>query len=149
MLGFLQMPMWRTPTIAFKSKGVVSWKPFFRTQYGLFEYLVMPFRLTNTPASFQSYIYGVLWPYLDITVIVYLDDVFVFSCHPSQYEKHVREVLKALLKAGLYVKLSKCLFSVTSILFLSFILTDKSVEIENDCISTILNRPEPESVREV
>ncbi len=110
---------------------------------------MMPFGLTNAPASFQSYIHGVLRPYLDIMVIVYLDDVFVFSRNSSQHEKHVREVLKALLKAGLYAKLSKCLFSVTCIPFFGFILTDKGVEMEEDRISTILNWPEPESVCEV
>ncbi len=126
-----------------------EWKTVFRTRYRLFEYLVMPFRLTNAPASFQSYIDGVLRPYPDITVIVYLDDVLMFSGNPSQHEKYVREVMKVLLKAGLYTKLSKCLFSVTRILFLWFFLTDKGVEMEEDCISTILNWPEPESVREV
>ncbi len=90
-----------------------EWETAFRTLYGLFEYLVMPFELTNAPASFQSYINGVLRPYLDITIIVYLDYVRVFSRNLSQHEKHIREVLKALLKAGLYAKLSKCLFSVT------------------------------------
>ncbi len=63
--------------------------------------------------------------------------------------KQVRKVLKALFKAGLYAKLSNCLFSVTRILFLGFILTHEGVEMEEDCISTILNCPEPESVREV
>ncbi len=83
-----------------------EWKTAFRTRYGLFEYLVMPFGLSNAPASFQSYIHVVLRPYLDITVIFYLDDVLVFSRNPSQHEKHVQEVLKALLKAELYAKLS-------------------------------------------
>ncbi len=126
-----------------------EWKTAFRTQYGIFEYLVMPFGLTNTPASFQSYVNRVLRPYLDITVIVYLDDVLAFSRNLSQHEKHVREVLKAPFKAGLYTKLSKCIFSVTHIPFLGFILIDKGVEMEEDRISTILNWPEPESVREV
>ncbi len=126
-----------------------EWKTAFRTRYGLFEYLVMPFGLTNTAASFQSYINGDLRPYLDIIVIVYLDDVFVFSRTPSQHKKHIFKVLKALLKAGLYAKLSKFLFSVIRIPFLGFILTDKGVEMEEDHISTILNWPEPESVREV
>ncbi len=124
-------------------------KTAFQTGFELFEYLVMPFGLTNAPASFQSYIHRVLRPYLDIKVIVYLDDVLVFLRNPSQHEKHVREVLKAFFKAGLYAKLSKCLFSVTRTPFLGFILTDKSVEMEEDRISTILNWPEPESVREV
>ena len=126
-----------------------EWKTAFRTRYGLFEYLVMPFGLTNAPASFQSYIHGVLRQFLDVTVIVYLDDILVFSRDPSQHEKHVREVLKALFKAGLYAKFSKCLFSVTRLPFLGFILTDKGVEMEEDRISTILNWPEPESVREI
>ncbi len=78
-----------------------EWKTAFRTRYGLFEYRVMPFELTNAPASFQSYIHGLLRPYLDITVIVHLDDVFMFLRDSSQYEKHVQKVLKALLKAGL------------------------------------------------
>ncbi len=109
---------------------------------------MIPFGLTNASASFQFYINGVLRPYLDITVIVYLDDVLVFSPNFSQHEKHVRKVLQAL-KAGLYAKLSKCLFSVTSIPFLGFILTDKGVELEEGCISTILNWLEPESICEV
>ncbi len=116
-----------------------EWKTAFRTRYRLFEYLVMPFGLTNAPASFQSYIHGVLMPYLDITVIVYLDDVFVFSGNPPQHEKNVQEVLKAFFKAGLYAKLSRCLFSVIRIPFLGFILTDQGVEMEKDRISTILN----------
>ncbi len=126
-----------------------KWKTAFRTLYKLFEYLVMPFGLINAPASFQSYIHRVFRPYLDITFIVYLDDVLEFSRDPFQHEKQVRGLLKALLKAGLYAKLSKCLFSVTRISFHSFILADKSVEMEEDRISTILNWPEPESVGEV
>ncbi len=98
---------------------------------------MMPFGLTNALASFQSYINGVLKPYLDITVIVYLDDILVFLRDLYQHEKHFREVLKALLKAGLYAKLRKCLFSVTHIFFLGFILTDKGVEIEEHCMSTV------------
>ncbi len=86
----------------------------------------MSFRITNAPVSFQSFINGVLKPYPDITVLVYLDDVLVFLWNLSQHEKHVREVFKALLKAGLYAKLNKCLFSVTRIPFLNFILTVKA-----------------------
>lgn len=126
-----------------------EWKTAFRTRYGLFEYLIMPFGLTNAPASFQSYIHGVLRQFLDVTVIVYLDCILVFSRDPSQHEKHVRKVLKALLKAWLYATFSKCLFSVTCLPFLGFILTDKGVEMEEDRISTILNWPEPESVCEI
>ena len=70
----------------------------------------------------------------------------MFLRNPSQHKYHVREVLKA---ARLYAKLVKCLFSVTHIPFFGFILIDKIVEIKEDCISTMLNLPEPESVCEV
>ncbi len=99
----------------------------------------MPFRLTNTIASFQSYIHEVLRPYFVIKIIVYLEDFRVFLRDLFQHKKHVREVPKALLKAGLYVKLRKSLFSVTHIHFSDFIRTDIGVEMEEDCISTILN----------
>ena len=73
----------------------------------------------------------------------------MFLRDPIQHKKQVRKVLKALLKAGIYAKLSKCWFSFTRIFFLGFILTDNGVEIEEDRMSTILNWPAPESVFEV
>ncbi len=126
-----------------------EWKTVFQTRYRLFKYLVMLFGLTNAPASFQSYIHKVIRLYLVITFIVHQNNTLVFLRNSSQYEKHIREILKALLKVRLLAKLSKCLFNVTRILFLDFILKDKGVGLENDRISTILNWPEPEFVREV
>ena len=126
-----------------------KWKTAFHTRYGLYEYLVMPFGLTNAPASFQSYIYGVLRKYLDIFVIVFLDDILIYSREESQHEQHVRTVLEALLMAGLFAKLSKCLFSVKRVPFLGYIITDMGVEMEMDCISSIVNWLEPESFCEV
>lgn len=126
-----------------------EWKTAFRTRYGLYEYLVMPFGLTNAPASFQSYIHEVLREYLDIFVIVFLDDILIYSTEEGQHEQHVRTVLKALLTAGLFAKLPKCLFSVKRVPFLGYVITDTGVEMEADRVSTIVNWPEPESVREV
>ncbi len=74
-------------------------KTAFQIQYGLYEYLVMPFGLINTPISFQSYIHGVLRLHLNITVRVYPDDILVFLRNPSQHQKNVQKVLKALLTA--------------------------------------------------
>ncbi|SLM33612.1 gag polymerase env [Lasallia pustulata] len=126
-----------------------KWKTAFCTRYGLYKYLVMPFGLTNAPASFQSYIHGVLCEYLDIFVIVFLDDILIYSREESQHEQHIRIVLEALLIAGLFAELFKCLFSVKHVPFLGYVITDTGVEIEMDRISTIVNWPEPESVREV
>jgi hypothetical protein len=88
-----------------------KWKTAFRTRYGLWEYTVMPFGLINAPATFQAYINGALKGLLDITCVVYMDDICIFSSSIKEHAKYVREVLTRLRKAGLYVKLSKCEFN--------------------------------------
>jgi hypothetical protein len=85
-----------------------EWKTAFRTRYGHFEYTVMPFSLTNAPAQFQAYMNEALAGLVDITCIVYLDDVLIFSDTEKEHVEHVKEVLERLRKAKLYVKLSKC-----------------------------------------
>ena len=109
-----------------------EWKTAFCTQYGLYKYLIMPFSLTNAPVSFQSYIHKVLHEYLNISVIVFLDDILIYSMEESQHKQHVRIVLKALLVVELFMKLSKCLFSVKCVPFLRYIITDTGVEMEAD-----------------
>ena len=85
-----------------------EWKTAFRTRYGLFKYLVMLFGLINAPASFQTYIYKVLREHLDNFIIVFLDNILIYSRKVKKHQGHVREVLKLLLNAGLYAKLGKC-----------------------------------------
>lgn len=99
----------------------------------------MPFGLTNTPVSFQSYIYKVLHEYLDTFVIVSLDNILIYPMEESKHEQHVQTILQALLTAGLFAKLSKCLFSVKRVPFLGFIITDIGIEMDEDCISVIVN----------
>ena len=113
-----------------------EWKTAFRTRYGHFEYLVMPFGLCNAPASFQSYINDALYEYLDDFCITYMDDVLVYS--KGTLEEHiqqVRKVLQRLHERELYVKLEKCEFHVQETRFLGFITSGKlkslnSVEFE-------------------
>jgi hypothetical protein len=126
-----------------------EWKTAFRTRYGLYEYLVMPFGLTNAPASFQAYIQEVLREFLDVTVIVFMDDILVFSADPAKHSEHVREVLQALLTAGLYANLDKCLFGVTEVPFLGFVITNQGVAMEQDRVQTITTWPPPASIREI
>src|SRR6202047_2226199 len=73
-----------------------EYKTAFRTKYGHFKYLVMPFGLTNTPAAFQRFMNNIFRDLLDITVIVYLGDILIFSENPDQHGKHMKEVLKHL-----------------------------------------------------
>jgi len=87
-----------------------EWKTAFRTRYGLFEYLVMPFGLTNAPASFQNLINDTLREYLDISVIVYLDDILVFSKTREAHITHVKQVLDKLQQNQLWAKAEKCTF---------------------------------------
>ena len=107
-----------------------EWKTAFCTQYRLYKYLIMPFSLTNAPVSFQSYIHKVLHEYLDIFVIVFLNDILIYSMEESQHKQHVQIVLKALLVAELFIKLLKCLFSVKCVPFLRYVITDMGVEME-------------------
>ncbi|CUA74819.1 Transposon Tf2-7 polyprotein [Rhizoctonia solani] len=79
-----------------------KWKMAFRTKYSLFETKVMPFRLTNAPAAFQHFMNDILQDLLDVTVIVYLDDILIFSKNPNKHQEHVREVLKRLQENQLF-----------------------------------------------
>jgi hypothetical protein len=126
-----------------------EWKTAFRTKYGLFEYLVVPFRLTNAPATFQAYVNWVFRDLLDITVVVYLDDIIMFSQDMRSHQGHVREVLRRLREAGLYYKRSKCTFTTQQINFLGYIITPKGVEMEPSRVATIQDWPMPEIVRDI
>lgn len=126
-----------------------EWKTAFRSRYGHYEYRVMPFGVVNDPATFQGYINSVLREYLDILCIAYLVDILIYSVDPSKHTEAVRQVLKRLLKHSLFVKLEKCVFSVTEIYFLGFILTTEGVKMEPSRLSTISEWPEPTTHREI
>jgi hypothetical protein len=126
-----------------------EWKTAFRTQLGAFEYQVVPFGLTNAPAAFQSYINQTLREYLDVFVIAYLDDLVVYSKREEDHEEHVRLVLKALMDAGLYCKLSKCTFSAREIELLGYVVSDKGVSMSTSRLNTILEWPEPRSIKDI
>ena len=99
-----------------------EWKTGFNTHLGHFEYLVMPYGLTNAPAVFQALVNDMLRDFLNTFVIVYLDDILVFSRTPQEHTRHVRQVLHRLLENRLFVKAEKCVFHATSVEFLGYIL---------------------------
>ncbi len=101
-----------------------EWKMAFRTRYGHFEYQVMPFGLTNAPATFQGYINKILAEKLNIFVIVYLDNILIYT--ESEGEEHVqaiRWVLDQLRKHSLYANLKKCRFHQDEVRFLGYIVS--------------------------
>ena len=95
-----------------------EWKTAFRTKYGLFEYLVMPFGLCNAPATFQTMMHAVLWTVLDDSVIVYIDDILFYSETLEDHIPLVQKVLEKLREVGLCVALNKSRLHVSEVDYL-------------------------------
>jgi len=121
----------------------------FRTRWGLYECLVMPFGLTNAPATFQSFMNSILHEHLDVFCTGYLDDILIFSDDPTKHDEQVRTILAILVRNHLYVKAEKCEFSVTSTTFLGHVVTTQGFYMDPARASTILDWPEPTTVKEV
>ncbi|SPQ99093.1 unnamed protein product (mitochondrion) [Plasmodiophora brassicae] len=115
-----------------------EWKTAFRTPYGLFEYLVMPFGLSNGPAAFQGFMNDLFRDYVDVFVVVYLDDILVFSRDAQEHERHVKLVLDRLRQANLSAKLSKCSFDAREVEFLGYVISAAGVRLDQSRVDTIL-----------
>ena len=126
-----------------------EFKTPFKTSYGLFEYLVMPFGLTNAPAQFQEHIQTIFSDLLDISVVIYLDDILIFSKNLKEHQAIVREVLGRLQQHGLYAKASKCQFHCNSVEFLGLIVSRNGLKMCLDKVQAIRDCPTPKSVKEV
>ena len=87
----------------------------------------MPFGLTNAPATFQAFIDKALGKFLDIIVVVYLDNILIFSKDKTKHKEHVQQVLAALQRHGLHLKISKCAFNVTEVNFLGFKINTEGI----------------------
>ena len=126
-----------------------EWKTTFHTRYGSFEWLVMPFSLTNAPATFQRFMNDVFSDMLDVNIVVYLDNILIYSDNPEEHCKHVREVLHRLRANGLFAKPEKCEFSRSFVEYLGYILSSDGLSMAQDTIQTILNWPEPRKIKAV
>jgi len=126
-----------------------EWKTAFRTHKGHYEYLVIPFGLTNAPATFQAYINNVLREYIDIFVCVYIDDILIYSRTIEEHVEHVRKVLRALRKYNLRLKPSKSEFHTQRVKFVGCVMTPDRVEVDPEKIEKVKEWPVPESVKDV
>ena len=124
-------------------------KTAFRTRYGHFEFLVMPFGLTNAPAAFMNLMNRVFRPYLDQFVVVFIDDILVYSKDAQEHENHLRIVLQTLRKNQLFAKLSKCDFWLKEVSFLGHIVSAEGIRVDPVKIEAIVNWKLPRNVTEV
>jgi hypothetical protein len=114
-------------------------KTAFRTRYGLYEYTVMSFGLTNAPAYFMYLRNKVFMEYLDKFVVVFIDDILIFSKRKEEHEEHLRLVLEKLRSHQLYAKFSKCDFWLTEVAFLGHIISVGGVSVDPGKVRDVLN----------
>ena len=124
-------------------------KTAFRTRYGHFEFLVLPFGLCNAPATFLHLMQDVFRPFLDNFVIVFLEDILVLSRSLEEHRAHVRQVLLFLRQHKLYAKLSKCELFKQSVSFLGHVVSEKGVHMDPVKVKAIMDWPAPTSVTEI
>ena len=124
-------------------------KTAFRTRYGHYEFLVMPFGLTNAPAAFIDLMNRVFHPYLDQFVVVFIDDILVYSKDAQEHEHHLRIVLQTLRENKLFAKLSKCDFWLKEVSFLGHIVSAAGIRVDPVKIEAIVNWKPPRNVTEV
>jgi hypothetical protein len=124
-------------------------KTAFHTRYGLYEYIVMSFGLTNAPAYFMYLMNKVFMEYLDRFIIVFIDDIIVFSKTMEEHEEHLRLVLEKLRSNQLYAKFSKCKFWLTEVAFLEHVISAGGVSVDPGKVKDVLNWMPPAAVSEI
>ena len=124
-------------------------KTAFRTRYGHYEFLVMSFGLTNAPAAFMSLMNEIFKPYLDLFVIVFIDDILIYSKSRKEHEEHLRIVLELLREKRLYAKFSKCEFWLDSVSFLGHVVSKDGVMVDPSKIEAVKSWVRHTNVSEV
>ncbi|GJW86224.1 putative reverse transcriptase domain-containing protein [Tanacetum coccineum] len=124
-------------------------KTAFRTRYGHYEFQVMPFGLTNAPAVFMDLMNRVCKPYLDKFVIVFIDDILVYSKNKQEHKEHLKLILELLKKEELYAKFSKCEFWIPKVQFLGHVIDSKGIHMDPTKIKSIKDWASPKSPMEI
>jgi hypothetical protein len=121
-------------------------KTAYRTRYGSYEFLVMPFGLTNAPTTFCTFMNDIFREWLDDFVVVYIDDILIYSGSLEEHAEHLRKVFQRLKENKLYAKLEKCEFEVTEMDFLGLRITQEGLKMNDHKVKAILDWEPPKSV---
>ncbi|GKA26330.1 putative reverse transcriptase domain-containing protein [Tanacetum coccineum] len=124
-------------------------KTAFRTRYGHYEFQVMPFGLTNAPAVFMDLMNRVCKPYLDKFVIVFIDDILIYSKNKQEHEEHLKIILELLKKEELYAKFSKCEFWLPKVQFLGHVIDNKGIHVDPAKIESVKDWASPKTPTEI
>ncbi|GJV03189.1 putative reverse transcriptase domain-containing protein [Tanacetum coccineum] len=124
-------------------------KTAFRTRYGHYEFQVMPFGLTNAPAVFMDLMNRVCKPYLDKFVIVFIDDILIYSKNKQEHEEHLKIILELLKKEELYAKFSKCEFWIPKVQFLGHVIDNKGIHVDPAKIESVKDWASPKTPTEI
>ena len=126
-----------------------EWKTAFQTRYGLFKYLVIPFRLYGTLATFQHFINDVLWEHLDIFVSAYIDDLLIYSKILREHKEYIWKILGKLWENGLQVDIKKCEFYIEEILYLGIIVGKHGIKIDSEKVAAIKEWAYLENIKDI
>ncbi|XP_074327433.1 uncharacterized protein LOC141665350 [Apium graveolens] len=124
-------------------------KTAFKTHIGHYEFLVMPFRLTNAPASFQRWMNSVFKPLLRKSVLVFFDDILVYSKNLADHWVHLEEVFQLMISNQLYAKESKCSFAVYKIEYLGHFISVEGITTDSRKVQAVANWPVPKSLKQL
>jgi len=121
-------------------------KTAFRSRYGHYEYVVMPFGVTNAPALFMDYMNRIFRPFLDKFVVVFIDDILIYSKTHEDHVQHLRTVLGILREEKLYAKLSKCEFLMREVQFLGHVISSLGISVDPAKVDVVVQWERPKSV---
>lgn len=124
-------------------------KTTFCTRYGHYEFLVMSFGLANSPTAFMDLMNKVFRPYIDFFVIIFIDDILIYSRSLGEHEQHLRVVIQTLLEQKLYAKFSKCEFWLESVAFLGHIISGEGNKVDPKKIEAVQSWPRPTTATEI
>ena len=124
-------------------------KTAFRSRYGHYEYVVMPFSVTNASAVFMDYMNRIFRPFLDKFVVVFIDDILIYSRTQEEHAEHLRLVLGVLREKQLYAKLSKCEFWMEEVQFLGHVISAQGIAVDPAKVKAVIKWESPKSVTEI